>query len=317
MLQGEIDNFVPADFLSSEGSRTLEFGDRVRLASGYGSAGRDDGRHRRRADCSTSARATSSSSDGDYGSYRLTRRPGSDCSGRATTVMVDEGYLARRGRGRRLPLRRPERPPRPRRSGLPRRHQWVPLGGKPGRVSTVHRPRRDARPQRAGLLRRLALAGDRRHAGHRLPVDGPDGRSVDLTAPAHPYTDLGWWKPVPVTQLVPQGFNFTESDSIGVGGLVVAQRRPQRRRRRTSFSAASTPAASTVKRDRAGRHPRRRRRTVSSSGGSSFDGEGTSLAVNAVIATNRVLSGARAFIDGQHGRRRPPATSRSTRRTSR
>ena len=38
--------------------------------------------------------------------------------------------------------------------------------------------------------------------------------------------------------------------------------------------------------------------TASSSGGSSFTGQGQSLAVAGVIATNRVLSSATALIDG-------------------
>ena len=54
VLQNEINNFVPADFLSSEGERTLAFGDRVRLAPDYGSADRDDRRPSRSCRRSTS-----------------------------------------------------------------------------------------------------------------------------------------------------------------------------------------------------------------------------------------------------------------------
>ena len=35
------------------------------------------------------------------------------------------------------------------------------------------------------------------------------------------YTDLSFWKPVRETTLVPQGINFTQSDSVGVGGAIV------------------------------------------------------------------------------------------------
>ena len=92
-----------------------------------------------------------------------------------------------------------------------------------------------------------------------------------------------------ITQLVPQGFNFTNSDSIGGGGLVVLN--DVRATSRRTSSNSTVEAA----------QPRRARyeqafvraladATVSSSGGSSWNGEGKSLAVNAVIATNRVLS---------------------------
>ena len=57
--------------------------------------------------------------------------------------------------------------------------------------------------------------------GDDLRVDGPDRPTFDLTAPAAPYTDLGWWKPVLGTQLIPQGINVSESNSMAIGGLVV------------------------------------------------------------------------------------------------
>ncbi|MCP4890640.1 MAG: hypothetical protein GY904_29090, partial [Planctomycetaceae bacterium] len=36
------------------------------------------------------------------------------------------------------------------------------------------------------------------------------------------YSNLGYWKEVPVTNLIPQGLNLTDSDSIGIAGLVVS-----------------------------------------------------------------------------------------------
>ncbi len=35
------------------------------------------------------------------------------------------------------------------------------------------------------------------------------------------YTDLSFWKPVRETKLVPQGVNFTKSDSAAIGGAIV------------------------------------------------------------------------------------------------
>jgi hypothetical protein len=35
------------------------------------------------------------------------------------------------------------------------------------------------------------------------------------------YTDLAFWKLLPITQLIPQGYNIGDSNAIAVGGLVV------------------------------------------------------------------------------------------------
>ena len=82
--------------------------------------------------------------------------------------------------------------------------------------------------------------------------------AVNLGSPAHPYTDLGWWKPVPVTELIPQGFNFTKSPSVGIGGLVVLN--DVRSDVEASIASSAVTAASiAVLARRAGRHPRARR----------------------------------------------------------
>ena len=46
------------------------------------------------------------------------------------------------------------------------------------------------------------------------------GTLATLDLGAQDYTDLGFWKPVLATQLVPQGINVSDSDSMAIGGLV-------------------------------------------------------------------------------------------------
>ena len=46
------------------------------------------------------------------------------------------------------------------------------------------------------------------------------GATLDLNA-SQDYTDLAFWKPVPATELIPQGLNVDSSDATAVGGIVV------------------------------------------------------------------------------------------------
>ena len=63
----------------------------------------------------------------------------------------------------------------------------------------------------------LALGGDE---GEIYEWMGPD-TEMDLTAPDHAYDDFGWWKPVPVNGVLPDGLNISGSEAIAYGGLVV------------------------------------------------------------------------------------------------
>ena len=47
------------------------------------------------------------------------------------------------------------------------------------------------------------------------------GTAATLDLGAQDYSDLGYWKPVPATQLIPQGYNVSGSDAMAIGGLVV------------------------------------------------------------------------------------------------
>ncbi|HEY3484643.1 MAG TPA: hypothetical protein VGK49_04625, partial [Ilumatobacteraceae bacterium] len=121
-------------------------------------------------------------------------------------------------------------------------------------------------------------------------VAGP----VDLTTQV--YTDLRFWKPLSETTLVPQGVNFTNSDSVGIGAAIVLN------------DVNSSVSASIVGSDVSGASVSVEALEVAtivaltdvtahSAGGSTFTGEGTSLAAGGVIATNRILSSVIATID--------------------
>ena len=59
------------------------------------------------------------------------------------------------------------------------------------------------------------LAG---HPGSVYEYMGPGG-TIDLAIAD--YTDLGFWKPVTGTELLPNGFNIDQSPSTGLAGIVV------------------------------------------------------------------------------------------------
>ena len=176
---------------------------------------------------------------------------------------------------------------------------------------------------RSASARRSRLAS-RRHRlggsnGSVYEWMGPDGTSINLsdptaTNPGYDYTNLGWWKPVPATQLIPQGNNFAP---------------PGRRTRRRSVAsscsttsvAPSTPsilnATVTVgggidlSADEKATIEATADSSATSSGGSSFNGKGDSNAIDGVISTNVVLASANADITGldghdhRHRQRRP------------
>ncbi|MBC8508638.1 MAG: hypothetical protein H8D34_27585, partial [Chloroflexi bacterium] len=122
------------------------------------------------------------------------------------------------------------------------------------------------------------------------------GTTTTLDLGSVNYANLDYWKEAVDTQLIPEGVNFSESDSIAVGGLV--SRNDVRSQVESAVIDSTVVAASlgvTALSDAVIRS--QVDSVVESSGGSSF-GEGTSLAANGVIATNLVLSKANAFIRG-------------------
>ncbi len=143
----------------------------------------------------------------------------------------------------------------------------------------------------------LALGGDE---GEIYEWMGPD-TEMDLTAPDHAYDDLGWWKPVPVNGILPDGLNISGSEAIAYGGLVVLN----------DVRASAVARIDHVQVDADGdvivqAHEEALLRatadgSIVSSGGASFpEMEGDSIARGGVIATNVVLSEAIAKIVDSH-----------------
>ncbi|KAF0119390.1 MAG: Flagellar hook-length control protein FliK [Rhodospirillaceae bacterium] len=119
---------------------------------------------------------------------------------------------------------------------------------------------------------------------------GEDG-TVDLGTTD--YSDAGYWKRFNPPSL-PEGLNVSDSNSMAIGGLVV---RNDVRGEVESFIQNATVTAGSVAVTAVEDATIKAivDAEVSSSGGSAF-GEGKSLAVNGVIATNLVLSSADARI---------------------
>ena len=122
---------------------------------------------------------------------------------------------------------------------------------------------------------------------------GP-GEIIDVSSAD--YGDIGLWKLDPITQAVPDGLNFTPSNSIAIGGLVVLN---DVRSGVEAFINDATVRSGGSVGVQALESAVIRAETdaaTSSSGGDAF-GKGISLAVNAVVATNLVLSTSEAYID--------------------
>ena len=289
VLQESYNDFVDADFVTSEGSRTLSFGDRVRIADDYAVAAlsSDDGAQ------AVAAGALVSVAD-DYLATRLTSGAGERLLLTGDKVLVDDdpeyegggepgatyrwiGPTARVALGD---------------EDYADTSRWVKLGGSPG-----------ATYRRAGAAGALDLGlqdyGDGAEwtlvAGEPGAVFewmGADGATVDLDT--QDYGDLGYWKPVQHTNLLAQPINVSPSPSLAVGGTVVLN--DVRAAVAAYLENVDVTAASiSLQADERATIRALADATVTSSGGSTLNGIGTSLAVNAVIATNRVLSSARAY----------------------
>ncbi|MDZ4252170.1 MAG: hypothetical protein U1A72_06305, partial [Sulfuritalea sp.] len=122
------------------------------------------------------------------------------------------------------------------------------------------------------------------------------GTTQALNLSSQDYTDLRFWKPVTETQLIPQGNNISDSNAMALGGLVVRNDVRSdvgayiKNATVTGSGLAVTALEDAVIRAVADS-------SAEASGGSAY-GSGSTLAVNATIATNLILSQADAYIEG-------------------
>jgi len=122
----------------------------------------------------------------------------------------------------------------------------------------------------------------------------------DLNLTTADYSDTGLWKADPTDNLIPGGINFTTSDSISIGGLVVLNDVRSEVESYIENADVESDGAVTVCALESAVIRAETDNTSSSSGGSSITGEGDSIAGNGVVATNLVLSSASATIDASN-----------------
>ena len=292
--QQALNSSVAADFATSQGLQAIAFGQRVRLSPGFGSPSKTAGTFGRQI--ATVTPGTAVVLDGRYGVARLTTASGIRLLAYGDLILLDEGYDGGGDPGvvyRYL-------------GGNARRDLggqdysddtlWTPVGGDPGGVYAF------AGTAAEGVGIDLN-AQDYSDTSLWTPLGGKVGSVYEymgqngtLNLATQDYTDLGYWKPVSETQLFPSGFNITQSPSTAIGGLVVLNDvRSQvvayvKHATVTAASASITAVEQATIRASADS-------TASSSGGSSFTGQGTSLALNGVLTTNRVLSSANAYVE--------------------
>ena len=123
---------------------------------------------------------------------------------------------------------------------------------------------------------------------------GDDDVETDLAGAT--YTDPNFWKEFALSSIVPTGFNVSDSNSTGAAGLLVYNElRGGATARVIEAELRASGGAILVEAVENARMEARTDSIASSSGGSAL-GEGTSLAVNGVIATNLLLASADASV---------------------
>jgi hypothetical protein len=143
---------------------------------------------------------------------------------------------------------------------------------------------------------RVRVAGDYANGGHQNGVYIYMGTQDTIDLSQQDYTNKDYWKEIPETQLIPEGYNLTDSDSVAIGGMVV--RNDVRTQVQSYINNAEVIAgyAGLTAYESAKIHATADS-TAESSGGSAY-GSGTSIAANGIIATNLILSKANAYITG-------------------
>ncbi len=110
------------------------------------------------------------------------------------------------------------------------------------------------------------------------------------------YSDYGTWVKLDAFNTIGSGLNFTNSDSLGIGGLVVRNDVDGEVNAHMTRVVATTVGAIDVSGIANQTLDATTDSTVNSSGGSAF-GNGLSLAVNGTIVTNNMVGGAEAYVN--------------------
>jgi len=289
IAQETLNDFIPADFNTKEGTVQIQFGDYVRLADDFATPAytTDDGRH----DVGVGTKIgvaegyDETTFTTDYGKRLVltgdTVQIADDYTGGGEAGRIYK-YIGGGGSGTRLDLGA---------INYGTDANWVKIGGEAGVVY-----------EKIGS----ALAGvdlgtiDYSDANQWKKIGGSGaiyeylGTTQTLNLNSQDYTNLDLWKEVLITSILPEGYNVTSSDSTAVGGLVVLN--DTRSLVDAHVANATVDAASlTVTADETAVIRATTDSSVTASGGSAW-GTGTVIAVNGTVATNQVLSSADAYV---------------------
>ncbi|TVQ58422.1 MAG: LEPR-XLL domain-containing protein, partial [Rhodobacteraceae bacterium] len=119
-----------------------------------------------------------------------------------------------------------------------------------------------------------------------------DGAGVDLSGVD--FSDTDFWKPHSVTSIVPEGLNFSDSDSTGVSALMIYNEVRGGAEARATGGALDAGGEIKIAATENALLVATTDSVASSDGGDAF-GEGDSTTVSGVVATNLLLATARAF----------------------
>ncbi len=110
------------------------------------------------------------------------------------------------------------------------------------------------------------------------------------------FTNLDLWKEIPATQIIPEGNNLTDSDSVSIGGMAVLNDvRGEVQAWVNDATITVTDGDINVKASDAGVLKATADSTSESSGGSAY-GSGNSIAVNGTISTNVLQGSSTAWV---------------------
>ena len=281
VLQQSITGAIPSDFSTSEGERVLLFGNTVKIADDYDTEDftTDDGVVEE-ITTGQKVRVTEGYAAPDFTSDDGIRLLFSG-------EVVEHAGVAYRylGDNARLDLANSEQQ-------YATSPDWAVVGGEDDTLYEFLGA--DATELDLGIEDYTATGRWRKIAGSPGEVYtylGPDadgdGATIDLASAD--YGDLAYWKPNPATSILPSGINITSSDSMAIGAVVVLN--DVRSTTRAAIEKVDVTADSVAVTARSTAVIRAHVDTdVTSSGGQSWGGEGDSLAVGAVIATNVIES---------------------------
>jgi hypothetical protein len=295
LLQGVVNTLLDADYSSSEGARSIQFGEKVRLAKNYIVA---DYTTSQGAASQTVATGEIVELADDYGVADFTTASGKRLLAAGDNVQVADDYDALLGepgsvyqylgsRGRVV-------------LGVQDytdTSKWKRITGEAGSTyryigsAALGSANLDAQDY-ADTTTWTKVAGKAGSVYEYMGADLPIGTTIDLSS--QDYGDLGFWKPVLGTNLVPQGNNISSTDAMALGGLVV--RNDVRSDVAASIKNATVTGGSVTLTALEDAVLRATAGSTSKAVGGSAWGSGSQLAVNGTIATNLVLSQSNASI---------------------